>query len=104
MVSDHVVATLEDDTFSSPAEVNSILKGAGIPRIGITEDDVTDYENPDNMDFTGGGVFSLVGIMEDLIHRGDKKITVVLPDTPSAVETHLLLDPIAAAEGAKVVN
>ena len=77
MVSDHVVATLEDNTFFSPAEVNSILKGAGIPRIGITEDDVTDYANPDNMDFTGGGVFSLVGIMEDLIHRGDKKITVV---------------------------
>jgi branched-chain amino acid transport system substrate-binding protein len=104
MVSDHVVATLEDNTFFSPAEVNSILKGAGIPRIGITMDDVTDYANPDNMDFTGGGVLILVGMMEDLVHRGDKKITIMLPDSPAGEQTHLLLDPIAAAEGAKVVN
>jgi hypothetical protein len=29
---------------------------------------------------------------------------VVVPDEPQSAETHLLLDPIAAAEGAKVVN
>ena len=104
MVSDHVVATLEDNTFAAPAEVNSILEGAGIPRIGITESDISDYANPDNFDFTGGAVFALVGIMDDLIHKGDKKLSMVLPDTPTTLQIHLLLDPIAAAEGAKVVN
>jgi ABC-type branched-subunit amino acid transport system substrate-binding protein len=104
MVKDHVVATLEDSTFTSPAQVNSILQSAGIPRIGLTSADVSDYSNPDNFDFTGGGIFSLVGIMEDLVHKGDKKISVVIPDAPQSSQTHLLLDPIAAAEGAKVVN
>ena len=104
MVKDHVVATLEDSTFSNPSQINSILKGAGIPRIGLTMADVTDYSNPDNFDFTGGGIFTLVGMMENLVNKGDKKISVVVPDEPQSTQTHLLLDPIAAAEGAKVVN
>ena len=104
MVSGHVVATLEDNTFESAAQVNSILQGAGIPRIGLTKVDISDYSNPDNFDFTGGGIFSLVGIMEDLFNKGDKKVSVVIPDTPVSSQTHLLLDPIAAAEGGKVVN
>jgi ABC-type branched-subunit amino acid transport system substrate-binding protein len=104
MVQDHVVATLEDSTFSNPAQVNSILEAAGIPRIGLTKADVTDYSNPDNFDFTGGGILSLVGIMDDLINKGDKKLSVVVPDEPQSAQTHLLLDPIAKAEGATVVN
>jgi ABC-type branched-subunit amino acid transport system substrate-binding protein len=104
MVKDHVVATLEDSTFSNPAQVNTILHGAGIPRIGLTSADVSDYSNPDNFDFTGGGIFTLVGMMENLVNKGDKKISVVVPDEPQSTETHLLLDPIATAEGAKVVN
>ena len=104
MVKDHVVATLEDSTFSNPAQVNAILHGAGIPRIGLTSADVSDYSNPDNFDFTGGGIFTLVGMMENLVNKGDKKISVVVPDEPQSTETHLLLDPIATAEGAKVVN
>jgi len=104
MVHDHVVATLEDNAFANPAQVNSILHAAGIPRIGLTKGDVTDYANPDNFDFTGGGILSLVGIMEDLVNKGDKKISVVIPDAPTSSQTHLLLDPIAKAEGATVVN
>jgi ABC-type branched-subunit amino acid transport system substrate-binding protein len=104
MVSDHVVATFEDNVFSNPVQVNSILEGAGIARIGITMNDVSDYANMDNFDFTGGGVFTLVGIVESLVHKGDTKLSVMLPDTGSASETHLLLDPIAASLGAKIVN
>ncbi len=104
MVKDHVVATLEDSTFSNPAQVNTILHGAGIPRIGLTSADVSDYSNPDNFDFTGGGIFTLVGMMENLINKGDRKISVLVPDEPQSTQTHLLLDPIATAEGAKVVN
>ncbi len=104
MVKDHVVATLEDSTFANPSQVNTILHGAGIPRIALTMADVSDYTNPDNFDFTGGGIFTLVGMMENLVNKGDKKISVVVPDEPQSTETHLLLDPIATAEGAKVVN
>jgi len=104
MVNDHVVATLEDNTFSNPAQVNSILHSAGIPRIGINKADVTDYTNANNFDFTGGGILSLVGIMQDLTSKGDKKISVLIPDAPLSSQTHLLLDPIATAQGAKVVN
>jgi len=104
MVSDHVVATLEDNTFSSSQQVNSILLAAGIPRVGITMFDVSDYANPDNFDFTGGGIFSLVSILETLVHNGDKTLSVMLPDTPTAGQTHLLLDPIAASLGVKVAN
>jgi ABC-type branched-subunit amino acid transport system substrate-binding protein len=104
MVSDHVVATLEDNTFTASAQVNTILQGGGIPRIGVTMDDTTDYANMDNFDFTGGGVFSLVSILDDLVHRGDKTLSVMLPDTPTASQTHLLLDPIATSLGVKIVN
>ena len=57
-----------------------------------------------DFDFTGGGIFVLVAMMDNLIHKGDKKLTVVLPDVPSAAQTHLLLDPIALNQGATVVN
>jgi ABC-type branched-subunit amino acid transport system substrate-binding protein len=42
MVSDHVVASFEDQTFTAPAQVNSILHAAGIPRIGINMFDTSD--------------------------------------------------------------
>jgi ABC-type branched-subunit amino acid transport system substrate-binding protein len=104
MVSKHVVATLEDNTFFNPAQVNTILSGAGIPRIGITMNDISDYQNLDNFDFTGGGVFVLVGMVENLVHKGDKKISMILPDAGPSAQAHILLDPIAAALGAKIVN
>jgi ABC-type branched-subunit amino acid transport system substrate-binding protein len=104
MVSDHVVATLYDNTYSNAAQTQGILSAAGIPRIGLFADATAEYGAKTNFDFTGGGVFCLVGMMDDLIKKGDKKLTVILPDSPSAGQTHLLFDPIAKAEGAQVVN
>jgi len=104
MVSDHVVATLYDNTYANPAQVQGILTAAGIPRIGIFADSTVEYGAKTNFDFTAGAVFCLVGMMDDLIKKGDKKLTVILPDSPSAGQTHLLFDPIAKAEGAQVVN
>jgi branched-chain amino acid transport system substrate-binding protein len=104
MVSKHVVATLEDSTFFNAAQTNSILSAAGIPRIGITMNDVSEYGSFNNFDFTGGGVFVLVGMVENLVHKGDKKITMVLPDAGPSAQAHILLDPIAASLGAKIVN
>jgi len=104
MVSDHVVATLADNTFSAEAQVQGIFNAAGIPRIGIEKADPSEYESPLNFDFTGGGIFILVAMMDALIHKGDKKLSVLVPDSPQAAETHLLLDPIAHNQGAKVVN
>jgi branched-chain amino acid transport system substrate-binding protein len=104
LISDHVVATLGDNTFFNAAETQAAFSAAGIPRIGITEDATAEYGAKTNFDWTGGGVFSLVGIMDSLINRGYKKLTVIIPDSPSSAQTHLLLDPIAAAQGAKVVN
>ena len=102
LVSSHVVATLEDYTFASPAEDNQIL--AGIPRIGIQMFDTSDYANPANFDFTAGGLFTIAGEVDALINKGDKKLTVMLPDAATAGQLHLLLDPIVEAQGAKVVN
>jgi len=104
MVNDHVVATLVDQTFAAPAQVNSILSGAGIPRIGLTMLDLSDYSSMANFDFTGGAVFILVGQLENLIRKGDKKISMVIPDISTASQMHLLIDPIAKAQGAQVVN
>jgi branched-chain amino acid transport system substrate-binding protein len=104
MVSDHVVATLGDGTFYSAAQTQKILSDAGIARIGLTEADPSEYGAKTNFDFTGGGVFSLIGIMDSLINKGDKKITIMIPDSPQSQQTHLLIDPIAQAQGAEVVN
>lgn len=104
MVKDHVVATLGDDTFAAETQVQDIFNAAGIPRIGLEKGAVAEYESPTDFDFTGGGIFILVAMMDNLINRGDKKITVVLPESPTAAQTPLLLDPIAKNQGASVVN
>jgi ABC-type branched-subunit amino acid transport system substrate-binding protein len=84
--------------------VQKVLTDAGIPRIGVVQFDPSQYQAKNNFDFTGGGVFDLVGEMDALIQHGDKKISVLLPDTAESQQTHLLLDPIAKAQGATVVN
>ena len=104
MVSDHVVATLADGTFYSSIQTQKIFSDAGIPRIGITEADPSEYQATNNFDWTGGGVFSLIGLMDRLINKGDKKISIMIPDSPQSQQTHLLIDPIAQAQGAEVVN
>jgi ABC-type branched-subunit amino acid transport system substrate-binding protein len=104
MVDDQVVATLGDGTFYSSIQTQKILGDAGIARIGITSADPSEYQALTNFDFTGGGVFSLVGIMDSLINQGDTKITIMIPDSPQSQQTHLLIDPIAEAQGAEVVN
>jgi ABC-type branched-subunit amino acid transport system substrate-binding protein len=104
MVSDHVVATLGDDIFANPTSVQAILTNAGIPGIGGPAASPAQYQAKNNFDFTGGGVFDLVGEMDALVAKGDKKISVLLPDQSVSTETHLLLDPIAASLGAEVVN
>ncbi len=104
MVSEHVVATLEDTTISNPAQVQTILATAGIPRIGVSELAIPEYMATNNFDFTGGLIFSLMGIVEDLIKKGDTKISVVLPDGPTSGQIHQLVDPIVKNMGAQVVN
>ena len=100
MVNDHVVATLVDNTFFAEAQVQSILDAAGIPRIGINKGDVSEYQSPLDFDFTGGGILILVGMMDELIRKGDEKLSMTLPDTGQSAQAHLLLDPIAEAQGA----
>jgi len=104
MVSDHVVATLGDGTFYSSVQTQKIFSDAGIPRIGITSADPTEYQAMTNFDFTGGGVFSLIGLMDVLINKGEKKVSIMIPDSPQSQQTHLLIDPIAQAQGVEVVN
>jgi len=104
MVTEKVVATLGDGTFYSSAQTQKIFSDAGIPRIGITQADPSEYGAMTNFDFTGGGVFSLVGLMDALINKGKTKISIMIPDSPQSQQTHLLIDPIAQAQGAEVVN
>jgi len=102
LVANHVVATLSDMTVSHAAQVNQIL--AGIPRIGITMADTSDYSNLDNFPTTGGGIFNLVGTVQALINKGDKKISMIINDAPTAGQLHLLIDPIVESQGAKVAE
>jgi len=104
LVRDHVVATLADNTFASEDQVQKIFDTAGIPRIGIYKGAVSEYQSPVDFDFTGGGIFILVAMMDNLVHKGDKRLTVVLPDAPQDAQSHLLLDPLARSLGAVVVN
>lgn len=104
MVNDKVVATLGDGTFYSSTQTQQIFSDAGIPRIGITAADPSEYQAMTNFDFTGGGVFSLIGLMDALINQGKTKISIMIPDSPQSQQTHLLVDPIAQAQGAEVVN
>jgi branched-chain amino acid transport system substrate-binding protein len=100
MVGDHVVADLGDATFADPSQTQAVLTAAGISRIGTTEVSPSEYQATNNLAFTGGGVFTLVGIVQDLVSRGDTKISLLIPASPDPTQTEALLCPIASSLGA----
>jgi hypothetical protein len=104
MINDHVVATIADNVLASSGSVNTTLQAAGIARIGVSMFDPTDYGNADNFALDPGGLFSIIAGLDDLIKKGDKTFSILLPDAPTSTQLHLLLDPIAASLGVKIVN
>jgi ABC-type branched-subunit amino acid transport system substrate-binding protein len=106
MVSDGVVATLDDFTLGDPASVDKILGDAGIARImlnpGTTElSSCTDICFPNGAGGTGiTFAMGVVGVKKG----GMKKLTLLYPDVPSAAQLPAAEKQVIAANGAEMVN
>ncbi len=104
MVSEGVVATLDDWALFNTAATAKILEDAGIARIGINLADPSEFGSPVSFPLTsdpiGGGVGQAVGLAE----AGNEKLAIVIVETPSASIITDLIQPAAKGEGSEIVT
>ena len=104
MVSDGVVATLDDWAVFNPAATEKILADAGIARIGINLVDLSEFSSPVSFPLTsdplGGGTAESVG----LVQAGRKKVAIVIVQTPSAPVIVSIIQPAVKAAGGEIVT
>ena len=97
------VATLNDTTPFGAADVVTILKNAGIPRLGVSPG--TDELRDSNSYAIGaGGAGTTFMMVPPLGQAGFKKIYMIGVDTPTIDTLFSIMKPMAAANGAELVG
>jgi branched-chain amino acid transport system substrate-binding protein len=104
MVSDKVAATLDDFSVFNPDATAKILGDAGIPRIGINFSAVSEWKSPVSFGLSAGPIAYFVGMGQDLIKAGHKKLAEVIVQTPTAGSVKALLNPGFKALGGEIVT
>src|SRR5437016_4372963 len=74
MVDDKVAATLSDFTVFNADATAKILGDAAIPRIGINFSAVSEWQSPVSFGLSAGPIAYFVGMGQDLIKAGHKKL------------------------------
>lgn len=104
IVESHAIATISDSVVAAQAAVQSILSAAGIPRLGVAETDIHEFQAADNFPVDDGGILQLAAMLDVLVRRGETKISVVLPEAAGPAGTAALLGLVARGRGATIVN
>jgi len=104
MVSDHVVATLDDFTYNNSATTAKILENGKIPRIGINLADVSEFSSPVSWPLSAGPIAYFVTMGQAMIKAGHKKLAEVIVQTPTAGAVKSLLEPGFKALGGDIVT
>ena len=104
IVRSHAIATISDSVVAAPGAVQSVLSAAGIPRLGVVETGIPEYQASDNFPLDDGSILQLVAMLDVLIRRGETQISVVLPEAVAATGTGALLGLVARGRGATIVN
>ena len=102
MVSDGVVATLNDLTYNNPSGVVDVLQGAGIPRIAIGGTDVSEFSSSVSYPVSAGIIATYIGTAVGFKQDGRKKICLVRTDAPTGATFRGFLTPMFTAVGINI--
>ncbi|MSO79025.1 MAG: hypothetical protein EXQ79_05410, partial [Acidimicrobiia bacterium] len=84
MVDEGVVATVGDLTFINPSGVVEVLEAAGIPRIGLSAGDASQFGSSVSYPVSAGPVGEMVTAAVGFAKKGAKTVAVVSVETPTA--------------------
>jgi ABC-type branched-subunit amino acid transport system substrate-binding protein len=102
MVSDGVVATLNDLTFNNPAGVVDVLEKAGIPRIGIGGTDISEFGSSVSFPISAGVIAAYLGTAVGFKQDGHTKICLMRTDAPTGATFRGFLTPSFTAIGVTI--
>ena len=103
MVDEGVVATLNDLTFNNPAGVNGVLEGAKIPRVGIGETDISEFQSTVSFPVSAGVIAAYLGTAVGFKEDGNTKICLVRTDAPTGATFKGFLTPSFTAIGIDII-
>lgn len=107
MVSDGVVATLNDSSLGDAASVSKILTDAGIARVYMNPGFPEENGSCSKVCFnnSGGGTGVTLGMAAVSVRQGGiKNVSLIYPDIPSAAPLAAVVKGVVAANGGTLVN
>jgi ABC-type branched-subunit amino acid transport system substrate-binding protein len=99
MVSDGVVATLDDLTFNNPAGVVAVLDAAAIPRIGLLPSGLPEFQSTFSFPVSAGAIAAYLGNAVGFKQDGNTKICLMRTDAPTGATFKGFLAPSFTAVG-----
>jgi ABC-type branched-subunit amino acid transport system substrate-binding protein len=104
MVDEGVVATIADLTYNNPSGVVEVLEAAQIPRIGVNETNLSEFQSTVSYPVSSGLVAGYVGDAVALGKRGDDKVTLVRTDAPTGTGFRAFIAPPFEDAGVEIVG
>jgi len=99
MVSDGVVATLNDLTYNNPSGVVAVLEAAGIPRVGLGPTDISEFTSKVSYPMSPGIIAAYLGTAVGFKQDNHTKICLVRTDAPTGATFRGFLAPSFKAIG-----
>ena len=103
LVSDGVVATLNDLTFNNPAGVVAIFEGAGIPRFGIGGTDLSEFTSKVSYPISAGVIATYLGVAVGFKQDHHTKVCLARTDASTGASFKGFIDPSFNAIGDKII-
>ena len=103
LVDDGVVATLSDLVFFNPSGVVDIFEKAGIPRIGISGTDISEFGSSVSYPISAGVIAAYLGTAVGFKQDNHTKICLVRTDAPTGATFRGFLTPSFTAIGVDII-
>jgi ABC-type branched-subunit amino acid transport system substrate-binding protein len=104
MVDEGVVATLGDLTYNNPSGVVNVLEQAGIPRIGLLETDLAEFQSSVSWPLSAGAVGGYVGDAVGLNKKNKNKAALVRTDAATGSGFRAFIAPPFKQAGVDIVG
>jgi ABC-type branched-subunit amino acid transport system substrate-binding protein len=104
MVDDGVVATVGDLAYNNPSGVVDVFEQAGIPRIGLTETNLSEFQSSVSYPTSAGVVGGYVGDAVGLDKGGKTKVSLVRTDAATGSGFRAFIAPPFKQAGVEIVG
>jgi ABC-type branched-subunit amino acid transport system substrate-binding protein len=104
MVDEGVVATIADLTYNNPSGVVDVLEAAQIPRIGLLETNLSEFQSSVSYPISAGAVGGYVGNAAALDKEGKKQTVLVRTDAPTGTGFRAFIAPPFSNAGVEIVG